>query len=91
MKEAVNILSYINELTVIVTCVMLPDAVCVMLHEIFHSNTWCVIAGISKKSRSLFLELDATAAKTHHQQQPSVSPLKSPLPVDDARRRSREV
>lgn len=52
-----------------------------------------IIAGISKKSRSLFLELDATAVKTHHQQQqqPSVSPLKSPLPSDDARRRSREV
>ncbi|XP_021930300.1 uncharacterized protein LOC110834880 isoform X14 [Zootermopsis nevadensis] len=48
-------------------------------------------AGISKKSRSLFLELDATAAKNHHQQQPSASPLKSPLPVDDARRRSRET
>ncbi|PNF21135.1 hypothetical protein B7P43_G05074 [Cryptotermes secundus] len=51
-------------------------------------------AGISKKSRSLFLELDATAVKTQQQQQqqqPLLSPLKSPLTKDDPRRRLREV
>lgn len=45
--------------------------------------------GFSKKSRSLFLELDATAAKT--QQQQPMSPLKSPHVKDDARRTSRET
>ncbi|XP_023719688.1 intracellular protein transport protein USO1 isoform X6 [Cryptotermes secundus] len=51
-------------------------------------------AGISKKSRSLFLELDATAVKTQQQQQqqqPLLSPLKSPLTKDDPRRRLRET
>ncbi|XP_069692994.1 titin homolog isoform X20 [Periplaneta americana] len=47
-------------------------------------------AGISKKSRSLFLELDATAAKTQQQQPALMSPLRSPLPKDDSRRTSRE-
>ena len=46
------------------------------------------VVGISKKSRSLFLELDATAVRTQQQQQP---PILSPLPKDDARRKSREV
>jgi len=55
----------------------------------FYLNMLCIIAGISKKSRSLFLELDATAAKT--QQQLSAPPQKSPLPKDDSRRKSREV
>ena len=45
------------------------------------------VAGISKRSRSLFLELDATAVRTQ-QQQP---PVLSPLPKDDTQRKSREV
>ncbi|KAJ9579279.1 hypothetical protein L9F63_024614, partial [Diploptera punctata] len=44
-------------------------------------------AGISKKSRSLFLELDATAAKTQ-QQQPPMSPLKSPQIKDETKRKT---
>ena len=49
------------------------------------------VVGISKKSRSLFLELDATAVRTQQQQQQQQPPILSPLPKDDARRKSREV
>nr|CAD7424667.1 unnamed protein product [Timema monikensis] len=44
-------------------------------------------AGISKKSRSLFLELDATAAKTQQAAPLLMSPIKSPAPVrEDSRK-----
>ncbi|CAG2053187.1 unnamed protein product, partial [Timema podura] len=44
-------------------------------------------AGISKKSRSLFLELDATAAKTQQAAPLHMSPIKSPAPVrEDSRK-----
>jgi hypothetical protein len=48
------------------------------------------VVGISKRSRSLFLELDATA-RTQQQQQQQQPPVLSPLPKDDSRRKSREV
>nr|CAD7397031.1 unnamed protein product [Timema poppensis] len=44
-------------------------------------------AGISKKSRSLFLELDASAAKTQQAAPLLMSPIKSPAPVrEDSRK-----
>ena len=50
------------------------------------------VVGISKRSRSLFLELDATAVRTQQQQQQQQQPpVLSPLPKDDSQRRSREV
>ena len=49
------------------------------------------VVGISKRSRSLFLELDATAVRTQQQQQQQQPPILSPLPKDDSRRKSREV
>lgn len=48
------------------------------------------VVGISKRSRSLFLELDATAVRTQQQQQQQ-PPVLSPLPKDDSQRKSREV
>ena len=50
------------------------------------------VVGISKRSRSLFLELDATAVRTQQQQQQQQQPpVLSPLPKDDSQRKSREV
>jgi hypothetical protein len=56
----------------------------------FDHPVYVNVVGISKKSRSLFLELDATAVRTQQQQQQQ-PPALSPLPKDDLQRKSREV
>jgi hypothetical protein len=58
----------------------------IIMRTIINGN----VIGISKKSRSLFLELDATAVRTQQQQQQQ-QPVLSPLPKDDMQRKSREV